>query len=470
MARLVLITQDEVLFEIRPNEMETLEMVATPVMDQSGMEVLYHKVRIDVRAVINPLMLATNQPANPLNPPAPPGALPSEFLNYAAGPGDRAGLTARAIMQLMGNPRPLVQYWIGPDLCLEAPERLDLAGNNYPPCDPMGGPFVRHCRAYEMRGDKTIFLNLSLELATTAYKKVLLTNRWRMTADIDSAGYTTRTTEGVATFRLDGLDEIEFLPDDFRSVLLIPADSTLRRTHANFTAEDDNQTYRYRIVDRETSYGMGATSGVEKIDGTVTLHMGTQALTAKNLTTGGIDAVGSLARGTDWLSLLWGGVRKVINVTTVDIRMSCAVRVQGQNGASMATLYNIGMKVYSAKVLAALAASGYRFALESILVTQWIGSEDQPIIEIRASGIAVALVSFTAMYSGSTLAQFMNLLTGIPAPVNYLPSTPRTQYPSSNNTRGQYLGNLFAQALTTDSSDLPPAPAAAPIAFDVAAV
>src|ERR1700733_14187385 len=173
MARLVITGQDGTTFEIRPNEMETISMEATPEMDSSGMEVLFHRVKLEVRAIINPLMMATNQPTVSLAVVPPPGALPPAGLTFATGPGDRSGLTARVITQLLGNPRPLVQYWIGPDLVLEAPNRIDAAGTQFLPCDAMGGPFVRRCRCYEVRGDKTIFLNFSVELATTAYTKIL---------------------------------------------------------------------------------------------------------------------------------------------------------------------------------------------------------------------------------------------------------------------------------------------------------
>lgn len=470
MARLIYGT-----FEVRPSEMRTLSYTVDPVMDSSGTDILYHRVTIACTAVINPYRFSTNQTTI---------AGAGGQGTMATAPGDRAGLTIKQIQEKMSQPRQTLQYFVGQDLVLESPMRTGILGATgqmtYLTCDANGGPFVQECRILDLVGDKTALLSFRVTTVTGPCGKFLLSNRWSQSCEIDERGFTTRTTSGEAKFHLGAMINDSKVADDFRKWLIVPGGvvpgggELMRRVGVHVQVNERGDTMRYTVTDREVMLGVaaGGDQRIIKIEGTATVgvHIPISGLkgvfsriidVSRAAIPGGVTPIDFARAGLNVASMSF-------NNSTYNPTANIVVRVYGRKWTEKITLYSTGVKVIYDR-FAPLVLLG-KLGLISLYVTQWLDSDTGPVVEVRAELIPSSINSVLSMLDPGRVKKIMNWDNNMTqGGLSWTDTSDPPVLPRSNNTRGAWAGRIAAQVLSTVQCDLPAAPPAPAVHFDIVA-
>lgn len=209
--------------------LKTTSFTQEAVYDPSNVDLLYTKIMISVRGVIN----AATSPAAPGEPPAQ---------------------TVVRMRKAMLKPRQQLIFTVGADTLVRSP--ADGVSE-----DPKHGPFPKHCNIISIT-EATFMIDFTVETyiidtcdgATTPY----ISNKWEENISIDQDQYTKRTIKGQVIFRADLINDKVFnnglSPDAYRSTLIppnLPLLPNFIRESLDFTVQTDGTALQYTIVDKE---------------------------------------------------------------------------------------------------------------------------------------------------------------------------------------------------------------------------
>ncbi len=440
-----------------------------PVYDPTGKDLLYQRIHITISAIVNPFATATNK----ITPDQPLGGIGIE--------GDRLGFSIDNLKDILSTPRQSLQVTVGNDLVIDCPG--DDGGIAFD-CDPEGGPFPEIMKFEQIQGDKTSLLVWSVRCTVSPCNKYLLSNRWSASVSIDGEAKSTRTLSGTAIFRKDYLDFENLTADNFRLWLIAPTPFGMRRTAIAVDMPEDGASLNYRVTDEEVGYGIGQVGGITRVEGNVTCganaafgglpqllmnafpraapavgrqiwNWGFPALSLLgDLTGGGSNAFLAAAAG-------WAGIYSAPKANAL-------VKVFGQKGTSKQAMVNMAYNVIQDRFrplsVANKAAGLGNLPILSAYVTQDVGSDNAPFMELRMEFLAVNLVALKAILDPSKAGLMMNFANvylddTVPVPLTFgSPDLESPEYPFSNTTRGTWLGELAIAALKANACTLPAVP------------
>jgi hypothetical protein len=81
----------------------------------------------------------------------------------------------------------------------------------------------------------------------------LASHHWDMEHQLDADFFCTRVINGTAVFRRNILEANQIFPDQLRRWLSHPVPAGMKRVRVRVRQEDDGVTYRYTLIDRETT-------------------------------------------------------------------------------------------------------------------------------------------------------------------------------------------------------------------------
>ena len=402
-------------------------------MDRAGLGFLWNKLTISVVSIVHSLWTASNKP---------PGGLVAG--GNMGRPGDRMGVSLALLPQLLNQARQQLLFRVGNDLVIESPPRL-IDGTQLP-CDCANGPFPSNVKVINIIGDESAIVSFTVETYLSSSNTFCVSNQWGIHQSVDDCGFMTRTIRGRAVFRADFMQLYRLTADHFRPYLFVPADAPLRRVSVDvdYPEEDNGNVIDYTVVDKQVAYGLGASSPAVRTEGFATAGAHIDLPSAKAIVKSLPSIVGKigLAFATGGASLLLD-VPEVLNTIIPEGRGSGIFRVFGKVGANGKDLANIALQMGFSKFGSSLF--GGKAIVVGAHVTQTVGSEDEPMVELRLEFYASSIL-ITFLFNPGSVFDLMNWNIGIPA----LGMTPTTATPligGSNNTRGQYVKGLVVQAL-----------------------
>ena len=203
------------------------------VYDDSGTDLLYHKVRIRVSAYVHDVL--------GLGPNAP-GVYPQS--------GSDINVIYKYIKQRLMSPRQYLLYSVGSSPLLElfgAANNQNVPGNE----DVNNGPKPKSCDIVHVAGDNVFRIEYEIECAfvdcdNDQNSAGVLSNRWSMSDDIDQDWYTTRSIHGrlrVASINLN--------PQSFRGWVVPPLQKGFKRESMSFVTTPDGLNLDYSITDKQ---------------------------------------------------------------------------------------------------------------------------------------------------------------------------------------------------------------------------
>ena len=424
---------------IQFRELRTQEYSAVLQYDPTQKDPLYYHVTLTIAGVIQPYMISSNKPP---------------VVGGVVFPGDRLGISIPNLQKVLLEPRQQLTYQVGPDIVLTSPLTTDFNQVLFSDC--RGGPIPKHCRITEILGDKSALFSYSIETWVSTCDNYILSNRWSSSCSVDAEGYTTRTTTGLAITRKDYIDFAMVTIDVWRSYLFVPVSDGLQRVGIQVNQNEDGTELRYTVTDRQTTYGTGANSQISKIEGNVTIGGQSDHIPDVKDVIGGI----SLTRGFNFISSFGtseiGTIKKTIWNALPRGRANAMVRVFGQQGSTKQYLTQVAINVLTDR-LGPITLGGRLFTM-SLYMTQDIGNQNPPFVELRGEFVVASLRQLALLLGVGGAAVFagqMKLDIGIPTS-NFLPTTPTTQLPD-NNSRGTWLRQLTIQALNP-TCELPEVP------------
>jgi hypothetical protein len=410
-----------------------------PVMDASGLDYLNTKIRIEVAAVFNPVGTATDI--------------------AVAGQGDRLGVSLYALRDTLMTPRQALVLNVGQDMVIRSPafndQGLAMAS------DAQGGPFPRSFRVMEITGDKSAIIFYVIETYLNYCANYVLSNRWSVQTVTDYVGgMTTRIINGRAKFRLDLLNDDKVDADSFRKNLILPAGTNMVRKQVHIQVTADGSELSYRVVDQEVKLNLGKTK-ITRIEGNATVGVDSpikdvQALVNKAVGFGA-GAIGALqAAFNGRIGDAFVGAGRLLVNTVVGllptVRANCIVRVFGQKKAPLNLLADRARQIAFDRF--APLALGKTLFIVSCYLTQDLGNENEPFVEMRFEFLVANLNGLAAMLDPTKVPALMNLDTEISLDGGrfYLIEAPpdqkaNSELPFSNNTRGYWLGQIAAAAM-----------------------
>jgi hypothetical protein len=255
----------------------TADVSITPVMDQTGLDLLYQRVTVSMICVWNPWATASFGGATLVNT----GSNNTNAAPLTGRAGDRLGVSLANLRQVLLTPQQPLKIWLGADRVWDVPARAvgaapggqgagagGLGGMGTPQtqnstgvappgveyqfaCDPAGGPFPEECRILEIVGDKTAVVQYRITFHVTDCSNYVLSNRWRTTSHTGPDWLTTRITEGRAVMRLDKMLAFGYEADQFRANFILGVPNGFIRKEVNAIATEDGRELYYRVVDKQ---------------------------------------------------------------------------------------------------------------------------------------------------------------------------------------------------------------------------
>jgi hypothetical protein len=270
---------------------ETYAFDAEAVFDDSGVDYLYTKYTVVVRAVFNGEVTANGpfasftrdrgggedrddaprvgSPMEAVTPDLFPGgsvaaARPSRVVAVRSRPAP-PGVTHAAVRHRLSTPRGQLYVFAGPGdqdagvpgesavVILMSPASLGLV------CDCKNGPFPKVLGVHTALGDaNTLLVDWSCETYVNeslvngvSPAGALLSNRFAQTHLVDQDGYTTVVTGGVAVFRTDEVYRLNESPDARRPVLFMPIPRGFVRENIVVRGREDVTGVEYSYRDRQ---------------------------------------------------------------------------------------------------------------------------------------------------------------------------------------------------------------------------
>lgn len=440
----------------------TESYAATPLYDPSGRHFECTQIDLTIVGVVNAVSIASNKPN--------PGAIGS------GSEGDRLPRTTWELQRYLMVPRRHVVYEVAGTAIIDLPQ----IGNNDVrlASDPKGGPIPRAAKFTQFVGDKSAILSYSVTCHDSRSTKYTLSHAWDVTASIDERGYSTRRVSGRAAFRKDFLAAAQLQPDFFRQALFPPCPRDMRRVDVQVSQDRSGDSVTYSVTDREVTFGLGDTSDVTEIRGSVTCTVDTAIKGTKdtvNVVTEIIEKV---------LQLDATAVAKIGINTAIPVGRALGVaRVYGRKGANRNKMAILGKAfildrldpiIRGFKARAAQAVQLPLFIANGVTaasVTHNFDSDLPPFAEVR---LDVFLPQPWVLNSMFRLGEVFNLLPTYADEAGQFVGADTFFAPelNSGNSRGTWLEQIVTQTLlTADQSDanvLPPAHPAAPAAVDFA--
>lgn len=434
--------------------LRTMNVEVDPVKDDSGIEILYHRITIRVRGYIHPYGTATNRGAVEV--------LPSGVQRQE---GDRAGITLANLRATLGVPRKSLTYRVGNDHVFVSPLINPDTGLSFP-CDPEGGPIPGELRAIEVIGDRGILFEWSVSTVITTCPNFMISNRWTQTCHTDAHGFTTRTTTGVAYFNLSHLTVRDISADQFRLFLLVPVGWNMRRIDVQVTLMPRGDEIHYTVIDTEQEYNIDI-PGVDIVEGSATAGTEFGVTNVKDAMarafgmlrmTGGGDLAGAAAA-------FWGAM-------IPSAKANAVIQVHGQRNMDKTVLARLAINTCIDRFYdpAGGGPGGEpRFIgnkiIASLYVSQSVSSNDHPWCEARAEFILLTRGAAAVMFGAAWPTEMMNM-TEAPTLIDGGPGASRVtaadrlvrNLPNSDNTRGTWVGMMIDQALREGLCSLPPLP------------
>lgn len=500
----------------------TADFSMKPVRDPTGLDTTMQEVVLGMTCVWNPK-------ATTSNPPDGQGGI-APFIASAPNlraAGDALGVSIQQyaknnLRQALLTPRQQLYVWIANDLVFDVPGQatwVNQATGEYvtgrSTCDPAGGPFPEEVRVLEIHGDKTAIVYFRIRFYVTDCNNWVLSNRWRMTSQMDEQFVTTRVTEGRAILRIDYLWDAEITADQFRASFIVPVPDGFVRKKVDVVATEDGKEVHYVAVDHQVQRNLGSvsdfgTSWAVKVEGNATAGVDwpiNQIRAALIATSAVQNAVADRPFLRAIVENMWGGP-----LTGFIMQTDTGKSLLGVGLAALASCKaTVVVKVYGvhvtdqsdapapqnnpggAGIMNQLAQLAANIAIDrlwpiwnmslpllpsvhpivSAYMTQDFGSDNAPYVEMRMELMPVnqrlidavlnPVVGNNGFLSGS-LSGLMNMTTGYnnspvfagtsSANVGTTKPMPNEPPPYSSASRGDYTTYLVTQALTTKGCQL----------------
>ncbi len=143
-------------------------------------------------------------------------------------------------------------------------------------CDVRGGPQPKDFIVLRVNGIKTAVVRYVIECYTNespktsqdpqAGRNVILAHRWRQWSDVDEDHFSTVVTAGEAVFNMAELTKQHLLPDQFRQQFGFPVPTNFKRESVHVEPDSDGTRCRYQVVDREQAINLQANSRATRIE------------------------------------------------------------------------------------------------------------------------------------------------------------------------------------------------------------
>ncbi len=282
---------------------------------------------------------------------------PGATLPYESA-GTVAPITDVAIRHWIERPRQQVVLITGGVPVLVSPNLIDSNSVTRPGTDVKGGPFLTANDVVYISGGKSFIVDLSIETFVNeagiyqATPSVLLSHRWEPSEDLDQDYFGTRTIRGTAHFRLDRLNFLGAVADEFRSYLVHPLPfAGWKRVAAHFQVSDDGSRVDYALVDKELAMSI-IPPGVTRIEAfqTVDANSGDAFGAAAGQVGNVFDVIAGALRGP----LGWGDVANALKNVGVNVGKNIllpktttiiAARVWGRSDVGRKTLENTALAI-----------------------------------------------------------------------------------------------------------------------------
>ena len=447
-------------------DVKTMHFETVPVYDPSGCDIECTKVHLEIMGLVHPVAIATAAAlATPIGGPGTPGPLSI---------GDRLPFTMANLRDLLMQPRQQVTFTVGGTVVLQSyPTPLPgaPAGST---CDVRGGPIVEDARYTEITGDKSAILHVRLYTHVTGLAFYMLSNRWSITARIDSNHLTTRTIHGRVKFNKNFLDNnpgvppFPLQPDDFRSAVVPPAGIGMQRDTIDVVQNEAGDELMYTATDQEVIRGTGANSQIVRIECMPTVGVDVPIKDAKTI----LEKAGVIL--TSGLKD-WKLIGKTIWAAIPTTKAFGHCRVFGAPNSSLQNLVTAGINVLLDRLGPSRTFLG---AQVSCFVTTNCDTHNAPWAEVRMEFVGLNKNQLRALLSGnptslmSTSAYVFNPDATILAGWSYSGSgtavggggpiklvmdaaSAAVTLSTSNNTRGTWLQRLVAQVLLSPGVGLP---------------
>jgi hypothetical protein len=151
----------------------------------------------------------------------------------------------QTIQRELNTPRQRLQIGFGTS------STADIGPAYQPGGDAWGGPRTLNLSVTDVKGGRTAFIDWTIEYHTTlesTIAAIIAGHRWSQSFEIDTAGNTTRTVEGVLeTTTAGSLASVN--PDLFREHVFPPLVAGFKRERMQFVIESSGRQLRYMIED-----------------------------------------------------------------------------------------------------------------------------------------------------------------------------------------------------------------------------
>lgn len=365
--------------------------------------------------------------------------------------------------------------------------------------DARNGPQIDVETVVETWGIRTAIVRFRVitwlvEIVSKATMPVLLSHRWTQAMDTNEDYYSTITTDGDATFRVDELLRLGTYPDQYRHDLFHPIPNNHTRT-ISVTAKSDGTGVFYRLVDTEKAFNLTGTQAT-RIEAYQTVSFGRPSIVgaALSVTSGVIhgaaqagQAGGAFAGPLVALggAALHGAI--ALQRAMPKFSLSVLVKVWGHRNSTRASLMSYALGIANKRIQKNNAGRTYESLLTHVLnekhvelsITQsWgpIGAVAAKIIR-AAQAAGGNLVADVLGLPGGFVAAAMDPITADGMLNLFLPETDDRAQPGGftqivgagnvppvggtqvpRRSRGSSLEAIVAQALSSAEST-PPAPA-----------
>ena len=467
----------------------TSEVSITPVMDQSGLDLLYQRVTIGMVCVWNPFATASFTGASLVNT----GTNNTNAAPKTGRVGDRVGVSLALLRQVLMTPQQPLRVYLGDDRVWDVPYQFTATANQpnasagpaqtlngigLPDpgietrfaCDPGGGPFPEECRILEIIGDKTAIVHYRITFHVTDCNTYVLSNRWRTTSHTGPDWLTTRITEGRAVLRLDKLLAFGYSADQFRLNFVLGVPKGFIRKEVNVVATEDGRELYYRVVDKQLALNIPSGSSALKVEG----HISTGGMWPFKSVMEGLQNLGDTignAFNAAWsaatldLKGAANAAMKMFNSMPIP-RAIGVVRVWGPPGTDRELLSSFAVDVITDRLSKSKLIGGVFFPISAFLTTN-VSTDEAPMAEVQIEALVSSLQVLQAIWDPRThladLQKTDNVVldqggSGKPILTSDV-TTVNPAFPADNGTRGTWISMMVSQILNAPCGVPNPVPA-----------
>lgn len=387
--------------------------------------------------------------------------LPPLGSSPTANTGRPAAYTASAIKHELMQPRGQLRFSVGGVLMLLAP----LPGTA---CDATNGPTPLDCSVTAMTGTRTFRVRFSIQadinesllrLSPTNFGYVL-SHRWSMQHDLDSDFFVKRVIHGRLVFRADMVQRgpdanvgSGFNPDDFRRFFFHPIPTGWARRGVRVKALDDEVTVDYEVTDQQLPVGWSQ-ANVTRVSAVHRVVL-EKPSTEQTLANAALEAArivalpqvpvaGDISHTALALGIL---TAKTIYDLLPVMQHSVLVEVWGNPNSLRSQLQTFAEQIATARIGVLVAAAGaFLGGARAETVHQALEKHVTYGVTYTTGPIGTLNLAGGAIFGNQFFPD--NDDTGNLLQVNASPNGP----PDDQRSRGTYLENCVAGALTGDAA------------------